>query len=65
MNTVMNYLNTFLYQNGYGFYVWGAYGMAILAISLEIISLHRQRLATLTRIRRLMRRHNQDNAHET
>jgi heme exporter protein D len=45
--------------------VWGAYGMAILAISLEIISLHRQRLATLTRIRRLMRRHNQDNVHET
>ena len=28
----------FLNMGGYGFYVWGAYGVAALAIVLEVVS---------------------------
>lgn len=58
-------LSTFLNQGGYAFYVWGAYGMAVLAISLEIILLRHQRKSILARIRRLLRRYLQENIHET
>lgn len=58
-------LSTFLNQGGYAFYVWGAYGMAVLAISLEIIFLRHQRKSALARIRRLLRRYLQENIHET
>jgi heme exporter protein D len=33
-----NAVNDFLSMGGYGFYVWGAYGVTALAIALEIIS---------------------------
>jgi len=49
-------LNTFLHQGGYAFYVWGAYGMAVFALSLEIFLLRQQRKIVLARIRRLLRR---------
>jgi heme exporter protein D len=32
-------LNEFLAMGGYGFYVWGSYGVAVLCISLEIFFL--------------------------
>ena len=31
-------MTEFLSMGGYGFYVWGAYGVTALAIALEIIS---------------------------
>ena len=34
-------LNDFLAMGGYGFYVWGAYGVAALCIALEIWTLSR------------------------
>jgi heme exporter protein D len=33
-------LGEFLAMGGYGFYVWGSYGVAALCICLEIISLN-------------------------
>ena len=33
-------LNEFLAMGGYGFYVWGSYGMAVLCIAVEIFSLN-------------------------
>ena len=36
-------LNEFLTMGGYGFYVWGSYGMAALAIALEILLLRKAR----------------------
>ena len=32
-------LNEFLDMGGYGLYVWGSYGMALLCILIEVISL--------------------------
>ena len=32
-------LDAFLAMGGYGFYVWGSYGVAALCVILEIISL--------------------------
>jgi len=31
-------MSEFLAMGGYGFYVWSAYGVAALAIALEVIS---------------------------
>ena len=32
-------LSDFLAMGGYGFYVWGSYGVTVLCIVLEILSL--------------------------
>jgi len=32
-------VNDFLAMGGYGFYVWGSYGVAALCVCLEILSL--------------------------
>jgi len=34
-------LDDFLAMGGYGLYVWGSYGMAVLCISLEVFFLKR------------------------
>jgi len=31
-------MSEFLDMGGYGFYVWGAYGVTALAIALEVVS---------------------------
>jgi heme exporter protein D len=31
-------MTDFLAMGGYGFYVWGAYGVTVLAIVIEVIS---------------------------
>ncbi len=36
-------LNEFLAMGGYGFYVWGSYGVAVLCICLEIFSLRNKK----------------------
>ena len=35
-------LDNFLAMGGYGFYVWGSYGVAALCIALELASLARR-----------------------
>jgi heme exporter protein D len=34
-------LDNFLAMGGYGFYVWGSYGMAVLCVSLEVFFLNK------------------------
>jgi heme exporter protein D len=36
-------LNDFLVMGGYGFYVWGAYGMTALCIAAEVLTLKRRK----------------------
>jgi heme exporter protein D len=40
-------MSEFLAMGGYGFYVWGAYGVAALAIVVELIALRARRAAAL------------------
>jgi heme exporter protein D len=35
-------LDAFLAMGGYGFYVWGSYGVAILCIFLEVLFLNKK-----------------------
>lgn len=36
-------MSEFLAMGGYGFYVWGAYGMAALALAIEVVALRARR----------------------
>jgi heme exporter protein D len=40
-------------MGGYGLYVWGSYGAAIIAISIEIILLGHGHKQTLKRLKRM------------
>ena len=40
-------MSEFLAMGGYGFYVWGAYGVAALAIVVELLALRARRTAAL------------------
>ena len=44
-------MSIFLAMNGYGFYIWSAYGIAALAIIIEIILLRSHRRAVLAQAR--------------
>ncbi|HET7033782.1 MAG TPA: heme exporter protein CcmD [Casimicrobiaceae bacterium] len=44
-------MNTFFAMNGYGFYIWSAYGVAVLAIVVEILLLRSHRKAALAQAR--------------
>ena len=44
-------MSGFFAMSGYGFYIWGAYGIAVLAIGLEILLLRSQRKAALMEAR--------------
>ena len=41
----------FLSMNGYGFYIWSAYGVAALALVLELVALRSRRKAVLAEAR--------------
>ena len=41
-------MNEFFAMGGYGFYVWGAYGVTALAIVVELLALRARRGAALT-----------------
>jgi len=43
--------SAFLAMNGYGFYVWSAYGVAALALLMEIAMLRSRRRAVLEQAR--------------
>jgi heme exporter protein D len=49
----MNWADFFA-MNGYAFYVWGSYGMALLVFIIEIILVRHKRKVTLQQLR-LMR----------
>jgi heme exporter protein D len=40
-------MSEFFAMGGYGFYVWGAYGVAALAIVVEVLALRARRSAAL------------------
>ncbi len=44
----------FFAMNGYGLYVWGAYGVTLLLLIIEIITVRHKRTTTLRQLR-LMR----------
>jgi heme exporter protein D len=43
-------MSEFLAMGGYGFYVWGAYGVAALAIVVEVLALRARRRALLAEV---------------
>jgi heme exporter protein D len=46
-------------MGGYGFYVWGSYGVTVLLILIEIIMLKRGGTDTLRRLKRMQQWENQ------
>lgn len=42
----------FLAMGGYGFYVWGSYGVAVVVIAAEIWALRARRRGALAQLRR-------------
>ena len=38
-------MSEFFAMGGYGFYVWGAYGVAALAVAIELVALQARRRA--------------------
>ena len=44
-------MSAFFAMNGYGFYIWSAYGIAVLAIVIEIVLLRSHRKAVLAQAR--------------
>jgi heme exporter protein D len=49
-------MSEFLAMGGYGFYVWGAYGVTALAIVVELLALRARRRAVLTASREAVAR---------
>jgi len=41
----------FFAMNGYGFYVWGSYGLALLVVIIEIVLVRHKRSNTLKQLR--------------
>jgi heme exporter protein D len=39
-------VNEFLAMGGYGFYVWGSYGVTAVCVAMEILSLRNRRKRT-------------------
>lgn len=54
MNTTgaSNFVN-FLTMGGYGWYIWGAYGMTLVAIAVEIVAAKLRRRNAFRMIRRI------------
>ena len=50
-----NSLSDFLAMGGYGFYVWGSFGLTALIIAIEPVLVIRQRNVTLARLKRQLR----------
>lgn len=50
-----NSLADFLAMGGYGFYVWGSFGMTALIMLIEPIAVARNRKITIARLKRQLR----------
>jgi heme exporter protein D len=48
-------MKEFFAQGGYAFYVWGAYGMTLLLLLLEVVALARRHRTIFARLGRLVR----------
>lgn len=44
-------VSEFFAMNGYGFYVWGSYGIVLLAFIVELILVRQRRVAALQQVR--------------
>ena len=44
-------MSTFFAMNGYGFYIWSAYGAAALVLALELLALRSRRKSVLDEAR--------------
>lgn len=57
-----NSLSEFFSMGGYGFYVWGSYGVTLVLLAAEIIMLRsrKRRLAQQTTLRRSMEGRNSE-----
>ena len=44
-------MTSFFAMNGYGFYIWSAYGIAAIAVVIEILLLRAHRKAVLAQAR--------------
>ena len=44
-------MSTFLAMNGYGFYIWSAYGAAALVLAIELLTLRSRRRTVLLEAR--------------
>jgi len=52
----------FLAMGGYGFYVWGSFGMTALIMLIEPIAVARNRKITIARLKRQLPAENRDTA---
>lgn len=50
-----NSLADFLAMGGYGFYVWGSFGLVALIMAIEPIAVARHRKITIARLKRQLR----------
>ena len=50
-----NSFSDFLAMGGYGFYVWGSFGVTALIMTIEPIMVARNRRITIARLKRQMR----------
>ena len=50
-----NSFSEFLAMGGYGFYVWGSFGVTALIVVIEPILVARHRKTTITRLKRQLR----------
>ena len=50
-----NSFSDFIAMGGYGFYVWGSFGVTALAMAVEPILVVRQRHAMVSRLKRQLR----------
>ncbi|HEC17518.1 MAG TPA: heme exporter protein CcmD [Sedimenticola sp.] len=48
-------VSEFFHAGGYGFYLWGSFGMTLLLMAGEVIAVKNQRRTILKRLRRMMR----------
>jgi len=44
-------MSTFFAMNGYGFYIWSAYGVAALLLAVEVLTLRSHRRSVLAEAR--------------
>ncbi len=50
-----NSFSDFLAMGGYGFYVWGSFGLTALIMIVEPIAVARNRKSTIARLKRQLR----------
>ena len=57
-----NSFGDFLAMGGYGFYVWGSFGLTALIMALEPIMAARTQKLTIARLKRQLRAENRNTA---